>query len=402
MRRALFYIRCMVWPPDLSFKPVAEAKFQRWLADHVAGRVRSASWFTLGLVLLALFAGGPFRNMRDTVFGERPLLEFELLRSGVILPCTIAMLAITYSRLYRRYYLSVATLIAPVYCAAFVGLDWLMQAQGHSSSAWMVLVVLSPYQLFALPHRRAMVTTHLTLALYAMASWYGGLDDGQRQFDFVVLCMAVGLSGAGHYMQQRSLRRGYLDSESLAHSAHRDSLTGLFNRRVFDEHMTRLWQQASRSQTPVAIFMIDVDFFKQLNDSLGHQTGDAYLTKIALVLASAVRRPMDIVTRYGGEEFCIVLWQADSAVVEEVGAKLRMQIEALTLVHPASPIGPYLTVSMGIACVVPAPGRSSSGAIQLADEALYDAKALGRNRIVLRDNEYSLLRTGVFRAGAVG
>jgi len=79
-----------------------------------------------------------------------------------------------------------------------------------------------------------------------------------------------------------------------------------------------------------------------------------------------------------------------------------MQIEALTLVHPASPIGPYLTVSMGIACVVPAPGRSSSGAIQLADEALYDAKALGRNRIVLRDNEYSSLRTGVFRAGAVG
>ena len=400
LRRGSMHVRYMIWPADLSFRPVAEVKFLRWFTDYNSGKVRSSAWLAFGLGLVALFADGPFREMRDTLFGEQPSLGFDLIRCAVILPCALTLLVITYSRLYSRYYLPVATVIAPIYCAAFVALDWLMQGQGYSLSSWMVLVCLSPHNLFALPHRRAVVTTHLTLALYAAVSWFGGLDGGQRQFDFAVMCAAVAISGAGHYMLQKSMRRGYLDSRRLAHSAHRDSLTGLFNRRAFDEHLSRLWQQAVRNRTPIAIFMIDVDFFKRLNDTLGHQVGDEYLTKISSVLSGAVRRPMDIVTRYGGEEFCVVLWEADRLVAEEVGTRLQAQFEALALPHPASPIAPILSVSIGIACVVPAAERSSNGAIQLADEALYDAKAQGRNRIAIRDKEYSSLHTGAFRAGA--
>jgi diguanylate cyclase (GGDEF)-like protein len=394
------YLRYMIWPADLSFRPVAEAKFLRWYIDYISGKVRSAQWCTLGLILVGLFAGGPFAAMRDKVFGDQPSLAFEVIRSLMILPCTLAMLGVTYSRFLTRYYLRVATIVSPIYAIAFVGLDWLMQHHGYSLSAWMVLVALSPYQVFALPHRRAIITTHMTLAVYASISWLGGVFDGQRQFDFIVMCAAVAISGAGHYMMQKAMRRSYLDWRRLTHSAHRDSLTGLFNRRVFDEHMARLWQQASRTSTPVAVLMIDVDFFKLLNDSLGHQTGDDYLTKISSVLASTARRPMDIVTRYGGEEFCIVLWEADRAAAEQVATKLLSRIRSLALPHPASPIAATVSVSIGVACIVPAPERSSMGAIQLADEALYDAKGRGRDCIVVRDKEYASLRTGAFRNSA--
>jgi diguanylate cyclase (GGDEF)-like protein len=394
------YLRCMVWPADLSFRPIAEAKFLRWFTDYIAGKVRSAGWCTFGLVLIALFGDGPIGAVRDRAFGEEPALQFELIRSLVILPCTLAMLAVIYSRLYSRYYLRVASVVAPIYAIAFVGLDWLMQEQGYSLSAWMVLVMLSPYQLFFLPHRTAILTTHVTLIAYAAVSWISGAFDGQRQFDFAVMCAAVAIGGAGNYMLQKSTRRGYLDWRRLTHSAHRDSLTGLFNRRVFEEHAGRLWQQAGRTGTPVAIFMIDVDCFKLLNDSLGHQVGDQYLTRISSVLSGAARRPMDIVTRYGGEEFCIVLWEAERAAAEQVAARLHAQIRNLGLTHPASPVAPTVSVSIGIACVVPAADRSVNGAIQLADEALYDAKAQGRDRTVVRDKEYTALRTGVFRTAA--
>lgn len=396
------YVRYMVWPADLSFPEHAERKFLIWFTDYISGKIRSGLWFALGLLLVLLFANGPFLEIRQTGFGEAPGLWFELLRFGVILPSAALMLAVTYSRYYSRYYLRVASFMAPLLVIGCIGLDLLMYLRGYSLSAWMVLVVVSPYQVFALPHRRAMLTTHVTLIVYLAVTVAFDLYSGQRQFDFAVMCVAVCLSGSGHYMMQRAMRRGYLDSRRLANSAQRDSLTSLFNRRTFDEHMHRMWQQAARTKLPLALMMIDVDCFKQLNDSLGHQTGDAYLMKLSAVLTAVARRPMDIVTRYGGEEFAIALWDADREVAEQISQRLQMQIAAMGLPHPASLAGNVLTVSIGIACIEPHPDRTYHGAIQLADEALYAAKAQGRNRVVIRDKEYCALRTGSFRSSPDG
>jgi diguanylate cyclase (GGDEF)-like protein len=118
-------------------------------------------------------------------------------------------------------------------------------------------------------------------------------------------------------------------------------------------------------------------------------------------LSRCARRPLDITARYGGEEFAIVLYEADRSHVEEASRRIQAEIESLAIAHPASPASTKrLTVSIGAACIVPKPGRTHFGFIQLADEALYDAKERGRNCVVIMDKEYEQLSTGSFRKGA--
>ncbi|HYM33834.1 MAG TPA: diguanylate cyclase, partial [Steroidobacteraceae bacterium] len=178
----------------------------------------------------------------------------------------------------------------------------------------------------------------------------------------------------------------------------RDGLTGIYNRRMFDEHLDKVWQQAGRDRVPVALLLVDIDHFKNYNDYYGHQAGDECLKHVAKALAYCARRPLDFTARYGGEEFAIVLYNARRDYVEEVARRIRATMERLALKHPVSPISEHLTVSVGAACVVPLPERSQFGFIQLADEALYDAKGGGRNRCVVMDKEYDELSTGSFRA----
>jgi diguanylate cyclase (GGDEF)-like protein len=118
-------------------------------------------------------------------------------------------------------------------------------------------------------------------------------------------------------------------------------------------------------------------------------------------LSRCARRPLDITARYGGEEFAVVLYDANRGHVEDACRRIQAEIESLAIVHAASPTtGRRLTVSIGAACIVPKPGRTHYGFIQLADEALYDAKERGRNCVVIMDKEYEQLSTGSFRKGA--
>jgi diguanylate cyclase (GGDEF)-like protein len=117
-------------------------------------------------------------------------------------------------------------------------------------------------------------------------------------------------------------------------------------------------------------------------------------------LSRCSRRPLDITARYGGEEFAIVLYEADRSHVEQASRRIQAEIESLALVHAASPAAlKRLTVSIGAACIVPKSGRTQYGFIQLADEALYEAKERGRNCVVIMDKEYEQLSTGSFRKG---
>jgi diguanylate cyclase (GGDEF)-like protein len=147
--------------------------------------------------------------------------------------------------------------------------------------------------------------------------------------------------------------------------------------------------------------LIDIDHFKAYNDYYGHQAGDECLKQVAWCLSRCARRPLDVTARYGGEEFAIVLFDAGRAHAEEVARRVRVEVEQLAIKHPASPAPiKRLTVSMGIASIVPAPGRTHFGFIQLADEALYAAKEGGRDRVVIMDKEYEDLCTGSFRKGS--
>lgn len=170
--------------------------------------------------------------------------------------------------------------------------------------------------------------------------------------------------------------------EETALLATSDSLTQIANRRGFDEHLQRQWQQMMREQTPLAVILCDIDYFKQYNDKYGHLAGDRCLQQVASVLQSAVNRPQDLVARYGGEEFAVILPQTQKAGALRVAKRIQAAIANLQLSHPDSTVDPCVTVSMGIAWMIPAAGRSPNSLIEQADQFLYLAKQQGRNQIV--------------------
>lgn len=172
------------------------------------------------------------------------------------------------------------------------------------------------------------------------------------------------------------------DNLGLQELAHTDKLTGLANRRRFDEILEHELGRAQRGGAPLALILLDVDFFKKFNDHYGHPAGDACLRDVARVLAARVNRNRDLPARYGGEEFAVILPDTGLAGAMAVAERLRHEIQALQLAHQASPFG-VVTVSLGVAATSPEHDADPDAAhlIARADRHLYEAKNVGRNRI---------------------
>jgi diguanylate cyclase (GGDEF)-like protein len=164
--------------------------------------------------------------------------------------------------------------------------------------------------------------------------------------------------------------------------ARQDGLTGLANRHRLDEFLKQAWSQASRNRGRIAVILLDIDFFKQYNDSYGHLQGDECLRQVAAVMQRLFRRAGDLTVRYGGEEFLVVLNDIPLARCIEQAESLRRQVEALQIPHRSSPVTDHVTVSLGIAQVIATPEISPDSLIEAADRALYQAKKQGRNRVV--------------------
>ncbi len=160
-----------------------------------------------------------------------------------------------------------------------------------------------------------------------------------------------------------------------------DGLTGISNRRRLDEILDLEWKRAAREKAPLSAILVDIDCFKPFNDRYGHVAGDGCLRSVAAALQKALRRPSDFVARYGGEEFAAVLSATDSAGARVVGEAMRAAVEALGLPHAASSAGPRVTVSVGVATLLPDPASAPSVLFEAADRALYRAKREGRNRV---------------------
>jgi len=175
------------------------------------------------------------------------------------------------------------------------------------------------------------------------------------------------------------LKAAYQQMELLA--TH-DALTGLANRRHFDESLAEEWSRAKREKSPIAVLMADVDYFKRYNDLYGHMAGDRILKAIADAILSVPQRPGDIVARYGGEEFVILLPHTSSDQAKHVSDRIRAKIAALNLPHESSPYR-RLTISVGSASLIPGEGVQPSVLLKGSDEALYEAKRNGRNRVEL-------------------
>jgi len=172
-----------------------------------------------------------------------------------------------------------------------------------------------------------------------------------------------------------------LANEHLSRLSFVDELTGLANRRRFNEALEEEWRRARRARTPLALVIADIDAFKLYNDRMGHLEGDRCLVAVAGVFLHAVGRAGDLAARYGGEEFIVLIPGADHGAAAMLAERLRADCEAVALPHPASPVGPVITLSLGVASCVPADQQSAESLIAAADAALYRAKQQGRNRV---------------------
>ncbi|OCR23273.1 diguanylate cyclase [Pseudomonas syringae] len=160
-----------------------------------------------------------------------------------------------------------------------------------------------------------------------------------------------------------------------------DGLTGLSNRRHFDEYLELEWRRAIREQSQLSLMMIDVDFFKAYNDNFGHLEGDEALRQVAKAIRASCARPSDLPARYGGEEFALVLPNTSPGGARLLAEKLRMTVAGMNIPHIAPAPGSSLTVSIGVATMVPPVGSNSRQLIQNADKGLYAAKHNGRNQV---------------------
>ena len=160
-----------------------------------------------------------------------------------------------------------------------------------------------------------------------------------------------------------------------------DGLTGVANRRHFDQRLRDEWLRATREGTPLALLLADVDHFKRYNDTYGHQLGDRCLAAVAGALRDQTGRSSDFVARYGGEEFAVVLPNTEIDGAAAVGERLRAAVAALAIPHSASSAGPIVSLSLGAAVAHPTAGATETTLITTADAALYRAKETGRNRV---------------------
>jgi diguanylate cyclase (GGDEF)-like protein len=213
--------------------------------------------------------------------------------------------------------------------------------------------------------------------------------------------VAIGiLAGAASFMAEHITRSNFLNNRVRGMRASRDGLTGLFNRRSFDEQLAKMWKDATREGHRVAVMIADVDYFKPYNDTYGHMQGDVALKKVAEVMQQTIaRRPLDIAARLGGEEFAVVWFDVSAQNAAMLAERFREAVCAEQLPHRAAP-GGILTVSCGYTVCVPGLTTDVGEALKAADAALYRAKHGGRNRVVGAETRFSEVTAGRVSASA--
>ena len=207
----------------------------------------------------------------------------------------------------------------------------------------------------------------------------GGVDYITKPFHPAEVLARVKTHLTLHRLQQQLARA----NQELKRLVNLDGLTQLANRRCFNEHLEQEWRRMAREQQPLALVLCDIDFFKQYNDTYGHPTGDDCLRQVGEVLQACAKRPADLASRYGGEEFALTLPKTPLEGAIELAQRIQAQLLQIQIPHATSRVSPYLTLSMGIATIVPQLDRSPDALVAAADQALYRAKQAGRDRFAL-------------------
>jgi diguanylate cyclase (GGDEF)-like protein len=365
----------------LRFPPQLEREFRKVHLDRVSSRVRA--WQVALLVIVGL--SSVYRL--GLLGGLGPNLETAL-RLGVLLPACLSMLFAAWSSKFASRYLRTAffgSMVVSVVSSALVA--QVVAEGGESSLAFLTTNAFATFFLAGLLFYDALLVAALGVLTFLVAGSYHGLPADQLVYDGLLIALVAAVGTFIAFGVEESNRRFFLERGRLGDLAERDGLTGLRNRRAFDEHLLRVWQQSLRDRSSLAVLLIDIDHFKRYNDTYGHQAGDACLRHIAQIVQQFSRRPLDVAARYGGEELAIVLYRVTSEHAAMVAEQLRASVEAARLEHREAPTRGQVTVSVGVAWLDATLDRAPEEAVKFADQALYAAKLAGRNavRVVGRD-----------------
>ncbi len=374
----------------LKFDPELEREFRRSRLDEILGHLRVN-------LCLAITIAIAFSALEALVLGrdlDRIPSEIRIL---AIMPLLLIVLAASFSPRRDLVYAPAAIAAMLMYGLSQVVIQLVASAGGiEFLFPCMILTTIFIYLMAGLTFYQALATNMVVLFAYLAAGTALQSSGPEFSYDALALVTANLFGASVVYMHERTSRTRFLEAKLLGEMVARDGLTGIQNRRMFDQHIKRVWQQAVREEERVAVLLVDIDCFKNYNDRYGHQAGDECLRAVATSLSQSARRPLDFAARYGGEEFAVVLYEASREYVAEVLTRIQRSIAELNIPHEASTAATRLTVSIGAAFIMPTVTRTPEGLIQLADEALYSAKEQGRNRVVVMEAEYQNLRTGRF------
>jgi diguanylate cyclase (GGDEF)-like protein len=321
-----------------------------------------------------------------------------LIDLGLIIAGSVALATLAWSPDFERLYLRRARIIVPIRNSIVAAHIAAAAAQGHLEMLMVLpITLLGPFFFLGFRFRPALMTCVLTMSAYVTAATFFDLSHPIALRSYALLLAALIACVVAARKVERALRVSFLEGRFITELAQRDPLTGMRNRRVFDEQLDLLWQRAVKANCAIAILLIDIDHFKAYNDRYGHQAGDRTLCRVAQTVQSFVRRPGDILARYGGEEFAAILYDTDADRAQEVADRIRRAVRELAIEHRESRTSSLVTISVGVAAIEPTADRNAGGALQLADQALYEAKVRGRNRVELMDGkQHDLMVTGVF------
>ena len=359
----------------LRFPAPLEREFRKVHLARIASRVRA--W--QAALLLVVVVSCIYRL--GLLGGLAPNFE-TLLRLGVLLPASVAMFAAAWSRRFATTYLRTALFGSMVVSVASSALVAQLVAEGSGSAlAFLTTNAFATFFLAGLLFFDALLVAALGVVAFVAAGSFHGLGAVELAYCGTLLALVVAVGTYIAHGVEESNRRFFLERGRLGDLAERDGLTGLRNRRAFDEHLVRVWQQSLRDRSAIAVLLIDIDHFKSFNDGYGHQSGDACLRHVAQLVQGFARRPLDVAARYGGEELAIVLYQVGVEHAMAVAEQLRASVEAARIEHREAPVRGQVTVSVGVSWLEATLERSPHEAVQLADQALYAAKLGGRNLV---------------------
>jgi len=374
--------------------PEQEREFQGDYIRRFGGMMRIA--IASGVLLYALF------GFLDYQLYPQQAHAIWLWRYGMAMPVLLLVAYYLFRRDERAYSQPVIAIGSLVGGLGIVGMTTAIPPEAQDVYfAGLMLAAMFTYTVFRLQFIWATSVSWVVLVTYNVASLLSGSATPAElltaNFFYVsanlmgmVACYEMEYDARYNFVLQRELEaeQQRLDqlNRRLDELAHHDHLTRLANRRYFFEHFQQEWNRHLRHAAPLSLVIIDVDDFKAYNDTYGHQAGDDCLRHIAETLADTARRAGDFVARLGGEEFVALLARTDAEDACRLAEKLRWQVEKMAVPHSASRVADVVTISAGAATTIPAQEHRLEDLLRRADEALYEAKAAGRNRVICRND----------------